>query len=367
LDERGRYVDSLTFGRTDRGMLFEIIGYMRGTLERWQSEGMPAEAAASDDAARAFFGLDTVPTGLRINTSACPPHRPEVLEKGPGFEIKRDAFGRTIKTLTGAAHTPQFLEWPLAGPEGWDALKGRYAHTPERFAPDWLPRCRALRAAGKPVRLTFQGFFGFPRNLMGDERLMMAYYDAADDLKRMLGDYAEMAAAVLEEMYAAGAVPDALYFWEDMAYRNGSLISPATFREFMTPRYRHLAEIARANGTPILAVDTDGKIDELVPLFVEAGVTTLYPFEAGAGMDVVDVRRRHPGLGIIGGLDKFVPQKGREAIDKELQYKLPPLVASGGYIASLDHRVPIETSFADYCYYVERAKEYLSRGVGLGR
>ena len=35
--------------------------------------------------------------------------------------------------------------------------------------------------------------------------------------------------------------------WEDMACRTGSLISPKTFREFMTPNYRKIAQFAEAH------------------------------------------------------------------------------------------------------------------------
>jgi hypothetical protein len=36
-----------------------------------------------------------------------------------------------------------------------------------------------------------------------------------------------------------------------------------------------------------------------------------------------------------------------------------PLVQDGGYIPSLDHGVPPDVSFANYCYYAERLCEIL--------
>ena len=34
--------------------------------------------------------------------------------------------------------------------------------------------------------------------------------------------------------------------------------------------------------------DSDGRIDDLIPIWIEAGINGLWPFEVQAGMDVVD-------------------------------------------------------------------------------
>lgn len=51
-------------------------------------------------------------------------------------------------------------------------------------------------------------------------------------------------------------------FWEDRCYRNGPLISPALFREFMLPRYKRLTSALRDAGIPLMLVDTDGNCSE---------------------------------------------------------------------------------------------------------
>jgi uroporphyrinogen decarboxylase len=139
-----------------------------------------------------------------------------------------------------------------------------------------------------------------------------------------------------------------------MAYRTGSLISPALFREFMTPCYQKVTGFLRDRGVKVILVDSDGNLDELIPLFLEAGLTGVWPVEIQAGNDLVEIRRRYPELRIMGGIDKLKIARGREAIDQELQSKVPFMLSRGGYIPHLDHLAHPEISWTDFCYYRQR-------------
>ena len=61
---------------------------------------------------------------------------------------------------------------------------------------------------------------------------------------------------------------------------------------------------------------------------------------------------------LVGGVNKIELAKDKDAIDRELEM-LAPLVEQGGYIPTVDHRVPADVSFENYCYYVEKKKEIL--------
>ena len=43
----------------------------------------------------------------------------------------------------------------------------------------------------------------------------------------------------------------------------------------------------------------------------------------------------------------------------ELEYKIPPMLETGGCVLGLDHRVPNGTPLANYRFYVRRAWEML--------
>jgi uroporphyrinogen decarboxylase len=165
---------------------------------------------------------------------------------------------------------------------------------------------------------------------------------------------------VLEEVLSRVDL-DFFYIWEDMAFKNGPLISPGMFKEFITPYYMRVTDFVKARGVGVICVDTDGDCWKLIPRFMEAGVTGLYPFEVQAGMNVVEVRKQYPGLIIMGGLDKSRVAQGKQAIDEELDSKLPLLLPQGGCIPFCDHLVPPDVSWEDFCYYRKRLNLYIEQ------
>ena len=194
---------------------------------------------------------------------------------------------------------------------------------------------------------------------MGDQGLCLAYYEQPDLVHDIINTCTELLVAVGEEIVSKAEV-DAVNFWEDMAHKDGSMISPKTFREFSTPHYRRIIELYKAHGTRIFNVDTDGNVLGLIPLMLEAGVTSMLPFEVQAGNDITMIRKQYGRkLAMIGGVNKLALTKDKDTIDRELEAKLPLMVETGGYIAGLDHRFVVETSYENFTYFIERTREYL--------
>jgi len=152
---------------------------------------------------------------------------------------------------------------------------------------------------------------------------------------------------------------DVFGFWEDMAYHTAPLISPELARKFMLPRYRKVVDFGRSHGVRLFGLDSDGKIDPLIPVWMDSGIDILYPFEVQADMDVVAIRKKYGrDLRIWGGVDKRPLTLGPEAIDKELE-RVKPLIHDGGYIPMLDHSATPDTPFHNYRYFLEALKKIL--------
>jgi uroporphyrinogen decarboxylase len=141
-----------------------------------------------------------------------------------------------------------------------------------------------------------------------------------------------------------------------MAFKTGPFVSPRFVREHMLPAYRELAAFLRQGGVPVLLVDCDGRVQSLLPLWLEAGLDGCLPCEIAAGSDPVELRRQFPGCRLMGGLDKRVIATGREGVDAELRRVLP-LLREGGYIPFIDHFVPPDISYDTFRYYLERRRE----------
>ncbi len=114
-----------------------------------------------------------------------------------------------------------------------------------------------------------------------------------------------------------------------------------------------------AAGIHSIWVDSDGDIRELIDLFLEGGADFVNPFEVQAGMDIVEVRKRYgEKLGICGGIDKKVLAVGKEAIDAELERVRPLFESKKRFLPALDHSVPPDVSFENFCYYMNRRRSF---------
>jgi uroporphyrinogen decarboxylase len=196
------------------------------------------------------------------------------------------------------------------------------------------------------------------RELMGPERALLAFYDDPALVHDIMEFNAEFVAALLPRVLREAPVT-VISFWEDMSYRSGPLISPAMFRDFMVPRYRRITEVARRMGVDTILVDSDGNVEQLIPLWIKSGVNGVYPMEVAAGMDVASLRRRYGrDLVMTGGIDKRVLARDRRAIDREL-VRCIPVAEQGGYIPHLDHAIPSDVPYANFAYYWEQKKAML--------
>ena len=154
--------------------------------------------------------------------------------------------------------------------------------------------------------------------------------------------------------------------WEDMAYNRGPLMSPIHFKKYLVPHYRRISDLARKHGVDVIYLDCDGKIDALLPLWLDSGINCMYPIEIGTwDSDPVSFRNQYgKGMLMMGGFDKHILSQGKSQIEAEI-YRLLPVVEEGGYIPFPDHRVPPDVPYENYLYYVELARNIWGHGINL--
>ncbi|MEW5945949.1 MAG: uroporphyrinogen decarboxylase family protein [bacterium] len=361
------------FQETDRPWRLETIGFWDETLARWAGEGMPRAAAAHAAAAFAYFRYDPMfplPVGGADEPGFFPRFRRRTIEKTDKYKIVRDTAGCMVRVFrSGGSTIPEYLDFPVKSMDDFDHLRRRLRPgTPGRLDNPLFNAMIGLSAALRaPLGIVFSGVFGTHRHLLGFERLMTAYRDDPELLHEIAEQWVELCTGCMTRL-AKRARLDFVQFWEDMCYRAGPMISPGTFREFMSPYYAEVIARGRELGVTGFWVDTDGDCTLLIPLFIEAGVNVMYPFEVQSGMDVVKVREEYGDrLAIMGGLDKRVLEKGREEIDGEVMAKALPLLKSGGYIPSVDHCVQPDVPLKNFNYFIRLLRYRIPGMSGIQR
>ena len=158
---------------------------------------------------------------------------------------------------------------------------------------------------------------------------------------------------------------DYFNFFEDCAGKGAPLFGPALFDRFFRRHYLRIIERLQRAGIRSIWLDSDGDMEALIPCRLDAGINLLWPLEQASGMDPRRLRKRFgKGLRLAGWLDKREIAKGPEAIRRELQAKIPPLLEEGGYIPHIDHSIPPNISLDDMKYYMELKWQLLGRTSG---
>jgi len=351
------------------------------TLDEWIKQGAP-ESIRTQEGLNEYFGFEHL-HGLqeiisehnRSDLKAIASAQslgayhvtPPVM---PVFEIKviREDERHRVETTYGGSlvevskehpwRMPKYLDRPVKDRATWNEYKKRLdPHTPERWPSPWNEYVESRNREDVPTMLLMEGFFGVLREWTGLEPLLFMFYDDPDLVEDMMDQVLyldmEMAKGALKDMKI-----DCARFWEDMAYKSGPLISPDMFRKFEMPRYRQITDLLRSHGVDILHVDSDGNIDELIPLWMEVGVNFPWPFEVASGMDGIALRKKYGKDIIIGGnIDKRVFLKDKDAIKEEVMSKVPYLVETGGYFPCLDHVIPPDVPLDGFRYYINLLRE----------
>jgi uroporphyrinogen decarboxylase len=313
----------------------------------------------TDVAAEAHFGLEgiTMFHELPVRNTLHPRFERRLLSRSGDRETIRDEEGNTCEVFATGSSMPKYIKFGLETRHDWECLRR------ERLDPDAAGRIGdvvgcLLQAAqtGRPVYFHAGSLYGWLRNWMGVESFSIALMTDRPWVEEMMDHLTTLTLTMIDRAVPAHGV-DLAWWWEDMCYNRGPLLSPRLFHELMVPRYEKITGALRGHGIDINVLDCDGRIHELAPGWVDAGINCMFPLEA-AHTDAFRLRKEIPSVLLLGGVDKRALIAGRQAIDEELK-RLRPLVDQGRYIPCVDHRVPPDVTYDNYRYYLDAKQRIL--------
>ena len=372
LSNRQRFINVMEYSPVDRVPNYEV-GVWPQTRLRWENEGLDSRRLNWDwFTGEEHFHLDAREY-IQVNFGMLPQFDEEILEDDDRHVVIRDTTGRVRKALKegsiGGARTSmdQYLKFPVEKRTDLEDLKKRFipnlgARFPagwrEIMLPGWRTRDHVLVLGRNCSTL---GFYWRAREWMGTENLSYAWYDKPDLMHEMIefiADFTiEIAKPVLDEVEV-----DYVFINEDMAMKNGPLLSPDIYETFIFAHMKRLVSFLKSKGVGYVVVDTDGNAEPLIRLLMDAGVDGIWPLErASQDTDPYFLRKKYgKDLRLWGGVDKRELAKDRSAIDAHLR-ELAELVEAGGFIPTVDHTVPPDVSLENFTYYMQQ-KEKLLRG-----
>jgi len=355
MNDTERYYACMNYKPVDRAPTWVWTPWPE-TIERWKHEGYNPESFD-------LYMNDDIWNAPHDWFFPYPPFEKKIIEESEDTVLYMNHEGIVLREFKNQPFSsmPQFVKFPVENRHEFHAFWKQRMQSDwrARRGPNWKYELLQLRSEPHPLIILgdrWTGFFGPLRNLLGVERLCMTFYDDPAFIEEMMDTMAEYIIEMVGQILDVVKI-DAFIMWEDMAYNKGAIISPQLVRRFMLSRYKKVTEYLFERNVPFIGLDCDGQIYELIPIWIEAGLNFLYPFEVQAGMDVLDVRRKYgKDMRIWGGIDKKALAIGKKAIDKEID-RVKPLIYEGGYVPFTDHSVPPDVSFENYRYYRTKLRQ----------
>ncbi len=374
MDNRERAIAILNYQSYDRIPVVHF-GFWDETMELWAKQGhISLENARNwgdgnihDQIIGEKLGFDfNWYRTFGPNTDLMPFFEEKVLETlpdGTRKQVNRD--GVVILQKDGAQGIPTEIDHLFKGRKEWDEeFSHRLQYSRERvnYPESQLDFVRKGEWE-TPLGLMCGSLFGRIRDYVGMVNLAYLQADDPELFDEMIETVADLCyRGVVDTLdmvdcqgSSARSCFDFGHFWEDICYRAGPLVNPKVFARKVGPHYRRITDLLHKYNIVLVSVDCDGKIDELIPTWLDNGVNVMFPIEVGTWQASIEPWRKEYGLEIrgVGGVDKKVFAQDYAAIDAEVE-RMRSLVDLGGYIPCPDHRLPPDAKWENVQYYCDR-------------
>ncbi|MCL2815436.1 MAG: hypothetical protein FWD23_12620 [Oscillospiraceae bacterium] len=358
---------------------FSPGGPRESTIRRWHEEGLP-ENMSWWDYVREKINLPSGPAskpcpGIGADQRMIPIFEEKIIEHktradgGEGTYIIQDWMGSVLEISDRYDYTyirnakdfvtRRWIKCPVETYGDWLEMKKRYdSAAPQRVGALTPEQVRQIGERDSANSVGFNGPFWQLREWLGFEGLCTAMIERPEFVAEMIGFWQDFILAVHDRIFAQGVTVDIVRFSEDMAYKAHSMISPAMTREFLLPVYKKWVAYFKSHGAQVISVDSDGCVEELIPIWIEAGINVNEPLEVAAHNDIVLYSSVYKNkMGYTGGVDKRAIAAGGKVIEAELK-RLEPVINKGGYIPSCDHGVPSDISLDNFIRYSKLLAKY---------
>ena len=311
------------------------------------------------------FGYDMVGVGPWIDIMPLRDHE-ELVEETDEWSVKRNGAGAALKYWKHKSGTPEHIDFRMTSREIWerDYRPHLIELDPQRVDVDEIGKgWQKATEAGAWRHFGHMFVWEAMRQSMGDVTLyesLLLDPGWIHDYNRVYTDFYKAHFAYVFERVG---VPDGIWLYEDLGYKNGLFASPKVLGELIFPYHAELVGFFHSYGLPVV-LHTCGSTAAALPLIVEAGYDALNPMERKAKDNDPFAFAEQYGdrLAFVGGLDARVFETNdREVIEREVATYIEGMKARGARLVfASDHSISTNTRYDSYCYALDVYREHMT-------
>jgi uroporphyrinogen decarboxylase len=329
-----------------------------GTHQAWTEQGHLAKGESLED----HFGFD-----LRMdwcfNSVADLDFKDEIVEETEEHKLVRNGNGALLRWWKARDGTPEHVDFLVKDRATWEEHARPHllnsANYRRRINFETF-RTKRAEAQAKNLFFCWSGInvFELMHPLCGHINMLMGMALAPDWVKDMCTVYSDLTINLMEILFAGEGLPDGVFFYEDMGFKERPFMSPAMYKDIIWPAHKRTFEYAHSRGLPVI-VHSCGFVEPLLPGLIEAGMDCLQVIEVKAGMDLLRLKKNFGDrIALFGGMDiRTLETNDRAVVEAELMRKLPAAMAGSGYILHTDHSVSPRVNYETYRYFLDRGRQ----------
>jgi uroporphyrinogen decarboxylase len=192
--------------------------------------------------------------------------------------------------------------------------------------------------------------------LCGHEHMLVGMALDPEWIEDMVKVYSDQNIQLQEILFEKEGLPDGIWYYEDMGFKNRPFMSPQMYTELIFPAHKRTFAFAHERNLPV-TVHSCGFVEPLIPFMIEAGMDCLQVIEIKAGMDLLRIYEQYGDvLSLMGGIDvRTLYSNDKATIDRELESKIPIVKQKYGYCLHSDHSIPNTVNYGTLKYFYEKA------------
>jgi len=232
----------------------------------------------------------------------------QIVEETDETKLVRTGNQALLRWWKNKSGTPEHVDFLVQDRSGWEKHIRPYLTDPDTYRRRINfegYRNEKAKAARQQRFFCWGGVnvFELIHPVSGHEYMLIGMALDPDWVKDMCEVYADLTIRLMEILFDEEGMPDGIWFFEDLGFKERPFMSPAMFREIIFPAHKRTFDFAHAKGLPVI-VHSCGYVEPLIPALIEAGMDCLQAMEVKAGMDLLRIKKQYGDtIALCGGLD----------------------------------------------------------------